>query len=279
MSSQLAGNGLRRGGLLWAAVLAATGAQSLRADAVSPPCVSEGLAEVLAATCRVTDGSTSGTGFLVGRPVVGKSNRAVLITCAHTFKGIPGNETKVILRARRDSTLARREVALPLRSNGMPLWKAHAEADVAAVAFDLPEDSACQPLKFDRLAAPDDFTNGAFCLGSEAWIFTYPAQLEANKGFPVLRHGNISSLPLAPVPIDATFLIDVSAFGGDSGAAVWVEGSHGKRGRVAGLVIGMQRQTDHYSIPFEDRTVHYPLGLSIALEAGAVRELILSLPK
>jgi hypothetical protein len=36
----------------------------------------------------------------------------------------------------------------------------------------------------------------------------------------------------------------------------------------------MQRQTDRSTLPFEEKTVHMPLGLAIVAQAAFVRELV-----
>ena len=41
-----------------------------------------------------------------------------------------------------------------------------------------------------------------------------------------------------------------------------------------GVILGMHRQTDRATLPFEDRTMHTPLGLAIAAQAAFIRETI-----
>jgi hypothetical protein len=43
---------------------------------------------------------------------------------------------------------------------------------------------------------------------------------------------------------------------------------------LAGVIVGMQRQTDRTVSPFEERTVHTPLGLAIAVQAEVVADVI-----
>ena len=66
--------------------------------------------------------------------------------------------------------------------------------------------------------------------------------------------------------------MDSSSFGGESGAPVvmW----QGERAYVVGIITSMQRQTDKSKMPFEERTVHTPLGLGIAVQSPFVREVI-----
>jgi hypothetical protein len=43
---------------------------------------------------------------------------------------------------------------------------------------------------------------------------------------------------------------------------------------IVGLVLGMERQTDKVSMPFEERTVHYPLGLAIVAHSEIIRQTV-----
>ncbi len=129
----------------------------------------------------------------------------------------------------------------------------------------------------DQLARADDFARGKIPIGSDTWIFRFPAKLEANEaGFPILRHGSIASLPLMPLSTNRTFLVDFNTFGGDSGAPVMLKdrGTVHPRCLIIGLVLGMHRQTDKVSMPFEERTVHHPLGLSIVAHAEIIRQTV-----
>lgn len=66
--------------------------------------------------------------------------------------------------------------------------------------------------------------------------------------------------------------IDYSTFGGDSGAPVVII-DDGKP-VVIGVVIGMMRQTDVVKIPFEERVVHTPIGLAMAVHSAFVKEML-----
>jgi hypothetical protein len=43
---------------------------------------------------------------------------------------------------------------------------------------------------------------------------------------------------------------------------------------VIGVVIGMMRQTDVVKIPFEERVVHTPIGLAMAVHSAFVKEML-----
>jgi hypothetical protein len=241
---------------------------------------SDPLSALLAATFKITNKESSGTCFLIGPPPAsGWSNGVVIVvTAAHALEQAPGTECRIVMRERRaDSSFVRREVPLTIRSEEEPLWVKHPDEDVAAIKFTLPSGVSCQPIRLDQLARAEDFIKGKVRLGSDAWIFCFPAQLEANSaGFPVLRHGSIASLPLMPLSSNQTFLVDFNTFGGDSGAPV-MQGQRGAtqpQGLIVGLVTGMQRQTDKISTPFEERTTHHPLGLSIVVHSEIIRQTV-----
>ena len=257
------------------------GVGPLAAAAAEPPNPdSDPLSALLAATFKLTNKESSGTCFLIEPPPAsGCSNGVViLVTAAHALEQTPGTECHIIMREKRDDgSFVRKDVPFPLRSGEKPLWSKHSDEDVAAIKLTLPSGVWCQPLRLDQLARAEEFTQGKIRLGSDAWIFCFPSQLEANEaGFPVLRHGSIASLPLMPLSSNRTFLVDCNAFGGESGAPVML-GEHGavqSQVRIVGLVMGMHRQTDKVSMSFEERTVHHPLALSIVAHAEIIRQTV-----
>jgi hypothetical protein len=272
--------GCSRNLALFACILQISAVGSRTAGAEHPNSDAEPLSVLLAATCKIASEESAATCFLIDPPLAaGWSNRVViLVTAAHVLEEAPETERRIIMREKRaDGSFLRKEVPLTIRSGGKPLWVKHPDEDVAAIKVTLPSGVACQPLRLDQLARAEDFTNGKIRLGSDAWIFCFPARLEANDaGFPVLRHGSIASLPLLPLSSNRTFLVDFNTFGGDSGAPVMM----GERGGIqpdaliVGLVLGMQRQTDKVSMPFEERTVFHPMGLAIVAHAAIIRQTV-----
>ncbi len=237
------------------------------------------LAEVTPAMVRITDKETSGTGFLVASPgdVGSRSNLVWLVTAAHTFERFPKEQCFVVLReGRLGEAPARREVPLRIRAENRTLWLRHPRADVAVMQFEVLQEIRLKALPFESLASERDFTAGRVRLGAGSWVFCYPAQLEADEsGTPILRHGTVASLPPNSLGTNSTFLVDYPNFGGDSGAALLVESGETPRTLlVAGVVQGMHRQTDKYSISFEERTVHYPMGLGIVVPAEYIIQVL-----
>ena len=230
----------------------------------------------LRGTFRLTKGSASGTAFLVslGDRTEVHGKKQVLVTAAHVFDDLKGTDCTLVLRGHgKDNTIVRKEVTIPIREGKKPLWARHPDVDVAALGIDLPAGVDVMPFRFEQVADETWARQRKIRVGKDVCIPCFPAQLEANAaGWPILRKGSIATHPLTPLASARTMLIDYSQFGGDSGAPVVLY--DGKEPIVVGLVSAMQRQTDKSSTPFEERTVHTPLGLAIAVQSPFIREVI-----
>lgn len=241
------------------------------------PAVAEDAIEgVLAATFRVTDKKTSGTAFLVwtegSHETAGE--RPILVTAAHALERFEEAVCTLMLRVKNDdSSYSRRETDVAIRDGDKPLWVRHPDLDIAALTIDLPEGTAASPLRFGQLADQSWATERKLRVGSEVFIPGYPATLEANEaGWPVLRRGTIATHPLVPIASAQRVLVHANTFGGDSGAPVVLVTD--SEAVVVGMVIGMQRQTDRSTMPFEERTFHMPLALAIVVQAPLIRETV-----
>jgi hypothetical protein len=236
----------------------------------------EPIEDVLSATFRLTDKNTSATSFLVQTGE--KSDGVVLITAAHFFEKMSGDECWLILRARQaDDIFVRREHRLVVREDGKPRWTKHPGEDIAGLPVELPADVECVPFRLHQLASEADLKARRVRVAQEAWIPGFPAQLEANEaGWPVLRRGSIATHPLLPLTTTKTLLVNVASFGGDSGAPVVVFPSAEKDTPplVAGILVGMHRQSDKVTTPFEEKTTHTPLNLAIVVQGPLVRETV-----
>ena len=236
----------------------------------------EPIEDVLSATFRLTDGKTSATSFLVRTE--GKPASLVLVTAAHFLEQVSGDECRLMLRARQpDDTYLRREHGLRVKDEGKPRWKRHPDQDIAALSIELPADVECTPFRLEQVGTEQDLKSRRIRVAQEAWIPGYPSQLEANAaGWPVLRHGTIASHPLVPLASTKTLIVNSSSFGGDSGAPVVVipNAEPNAPPVVAGILVGMHRQTDRSSTSVEERTTHTPLDLSIVVQAPFIRETI-----
>lgn len=236
----------------------------------------EPLDDLLEATFRLTDGEHSGTCFLVTAKEVDATNprRMMLATAAHVMEQMATNDCEVILRIRNeDGSYARSPFTFPIREQRKALWTRHPDADVAVMEFVLPEGIFAKPIPYGQLAAEARVIDRTVRVGRETWIPCFPAKLEGNEaGWPVVRHGSVASHPLVPVKSTKTILVDYKNFGGDSGAPVAMIVDN--RPLVIGVVSGMHRQTDRSTLPFEERTMHTPLGLSIVVQSAYLLETI-----
>jgi len=127
---------------------------------------------------------SSGTGFLVGRPVPGDPNRLyyVLVTAAHVINGTQGDTATLVLRVKTAAGgYKRTEHKLPIRKGATPLWTRQPTADVAVMYVDLPANLSTQLVPQDFLATDTDFQKYEFHPGDEVFTVGYPYVLEANK--------------------------------------------------------------------------------------------------
>jgi arylsulfatase A len=226
------------------------------------------------ATFRLHGPGGSGTAFVVQHAESGESPPSqLLVSAAHTFENITSQEaTLVVRRCDESGNWTREDLHLRLRSDEGPLWTRHPSADVAVLSIELPPHAACTPFTLADVATAADFDTGRVSVGQQARVACFPAQTESDAaGWPVLRTGHVATPQLSPAIGLQQFFVDYAHFAGDSGAAVVVEGPSPS---VVGVVVGMQRQTDRISSPYEEKTMHTPLGLAIVVPSTRVREVI-----
>ena len=232
--------------------------------------------DALRATFRINKGASSGTGFIVavGDRTAPATRRHVLVTAAHAFENMKAADCTIVLRAQgKGGALVRKEITVPIREGQKPLWVRHPEMDVAAIFIAVPDGVDMKPFEYRQLADASWAADRKIRVGQKVYIPCFPARLEANPaGWPILRSGSIATHPLTPLAAAKTILVDYPEFGGDSGAPVVT--CDGKEPVVVGLVAAMQRQTDKSTTPFEERTVHTPLGLAIVVQSPFLRETV-----
>ena len=230
--------------------------------------------QAMNATVRMHNDGRSGTAFLVNVPMgSGGEVSTLLVSAAHAFEGIKGEQATIVFRTATDTGWERRDTSVRIRESEKPLWVRHPKADVAVMSCVVPDGVDCLPFPLDGIATADDFNGHQISVGRRVRVACFPAQTESNSaGWPVLRTGFVASHPLAPVAALEQFFVDYGHFGGDSGAAIVVDDVD--RLLVAGVVVAMQRQTDRVTSPFEEKTIHTPLGLAIVIPAPVLRETI-----
>ena len=232
--------------------------------------------DLLAATFRMTDGDHSGSTFLVNVPNFDGNDhhQILLVTARHVFDQMQGDECELHLRVPADEVgYARQVTTLQIRDQGKRKWIQHADVDLGILPIELPEGIAAKPISFDQIGDEECLKKQLIHVGQESWIACFPAKLESNQaGWPILRKGSIASFPLLPVKTARTLLVDYTVFGGDSGAPVAVVINN--RLLIIGVASSMQRQTDRTEMPFEERVIHTPLGISMVVQADYLKETI-----
>jgi Trypsin-like peptidase domain len=253
-----------------------------RAEAPPP----DATTRMIQATCKVTGKDSTATSFLVRRPVAGKAGgqETILVTAAHVFERMAGDEAKLVLRkSQKDGSYARHEMPLKVRAEGKPLWSKHPETDVAALRVQLPEHVAVTPIPIACLATGSTLDAGRLAPGDDVRIACYPIQLEASgAGFPIIRRGCVASFPLTPVKVNKMYLVDYNTFAGDSGGPVFliepVPGEEKARAEsrpvVVGLILAQHFHDERVKLAYEERLVRHRMGLGIVVHAEYIRQTI-----
>jgi S1-C subfamily serine protease len=214
------------------------------------------------------DRRTVGTGFLVQVPAPDGAPRTVLVTAAHVFEQMRGEEARLGWRVRSlDGRWRYQPAPAIIRSaDGKPLWTRHPVYDVAALVVRAPDDFARAAIPLAWLADERTFSDYAVAPGDEMTTLGYPNGYSANPaGFPILRTGRIASYPLTPSTQFPTFLIDLRALPGNSGGPVFMT-SRNRR----------QPSTEQPAPPFVSGvlTKQVDLELGVVTQARFVRETI-----
>lgn len=239
--------------------------------------------QILLATVKLQHSASAGTGFLI-IPKTGvdrAQGECLLVTAAHVFDPSPDDAITVALRVpQTDGTYQRRDQSIPIRKDKKPLWIRHPQQDVAVLKIALPNGVEATPLPIDVLAEGPELRQRRVRIGARLMAFGYPARVEANPaGFPLARHASLATYPVVPPTAFPIIMIDMSAHGGDSGGPVMLE-TIDSRNEDAGLpvimamVIGKVQQDEKVVGLYEERLVHHPLDLSIAVQAQFLRETI-----
>ncbi|MCW1926181.1 serine protease [Luteolibacter arcticus] len=192
-----------------------------------------------------------------------------LVTAAHTFEKATGESSILVLReAGEEATWKRQDKTVAIREGDRPLWTKHPHQDLAVmrVVLELPEDAT---LPIDAVK-----TDGFPCFGDPVMLLTYPARVEANgAGFPLARQAVVASFPAETMEKHPEFIIDATAWDGDSGGPVFIDAGEGKP-QVVGLVTARINHVENIKSERETRKIETPMGLSKALAAPLILETI-----
>ena len=236
-------------------------------------CSADFATEMLEATFKFFDPTVTGTCFLVRRDAPDQA--LYLVTAAHMLEGTKADTATIVLRERaEDGTYKRRDHNVPIRRDGKTLWVRHAKDDTAVLRIADPLPVPAGSIPIHSIADESRLIASGLHICSPLFVLTYPKTFEANgAGFPVARQGIIASHPLVPVAHKHSFLADFTAFGGDSGGPAFVSDADGHP-LVIGMVFAQFRHDEQVKLEYEERSIHYPLGLGEVLHAQFVRDTI-----
>ncbi len=248
------------------AVLMALGwLQAARAD--------DGATALVECTFKLFNRNSTATCFLLHPDDAPAS--VYLVTASHVFAKMTNDEALLVLRiSGTNGTYSRKDYPLKVSLNHRPSWYKHPAEDIAVLK--LPDDPKQRfpSLPLACLADEKQLKKLDLHICSEVFIFGYPTRFEANHaGFPVGRHGSIASHPLMPISANKYFLVDFNTFSGDSGGPVFV--TPREKPVILGMILAQYRHDERITTLDEERTIHYPLGLSKVIHAAFIREAVL----
>jgi hypothetical protein len=243
-------------------------------------------------TFKLTDGRTSGTSFVLHRPLGEGRFQTVLVTAAHVLEHMPGDEATLVARGEKDDrSYEKLPVKIRIRAEGKPLWKQHPSEDVAVLAVALPDEVKLSRVSTELLANDELLARYEIHPGERLFCAGYPhaEQFEPSAaGFPIVRAGCLASFPLLPTAATKTFLFDFNTFEGDSGGAVYLsQPNRYYKGQthaepvelILGVVHGQHFIDEAYKMIYQSGKTRHRMGLSIIVHASAVRATLDQLPR
>ncbi len=188
---------------------------------------------LLSAVARISasDNSVHGTGFFYNAPRFTDENQNTtwFVTCRHVYEGIyDGHDTAHVWINRRDGRGAT-PVPVPLRDNlDRPLWTVHSEHDVAVLAVggvlgkELIGEIAVEVFpQRDHSLTKSEAQSVGVSEGDGVFILGFPVGWKRSfHHYPVVRYGIIAQIRGLFDGWHSTYLVDGSAFGGNSGSPV-----------------------------------------------------------
>lgn len=246
---------------------------------VASRAVADDAAETLIhATCKLVGDNSVAAGLVVARDRENGSAQRYIVTAHHVLARMNGDACVLVSRKRQgDGAYERLEIRIPIHKSGAALWKKHASRDIAVLP--LPPDVQVDAVPFESLASEDALADVR--VGDAVRLAVFPERVEASAvGFPIVRGGVIASYPLLPATKFPVFLVDATAWTGDSGGPVMHDrlrtGENGPL--VIGIVRGMRTLFDTVKESrFVERRTLYPLGLAEIMHASFAREVIVEM--
>ena len=180
---------------------------------------------------------TCGSGFFISGPSgqTSEPSQYTLVTAAHVFERIGGDNARFAIRLKRDEQIVRTVVTVPIRKSGIRLYAKHPNADVSVMRVTLPNNNAHAMVNWPALATDEVFSRLGIHPGDEMFTVGYPLCRTANpQGYPMLRRGAIATPIHVPGAVLTSFFLDVPIFEGNSGGPVYFDYSDRMRGGVSG---------------------------------------------
>lgn len=233
--------------------------------------------QMMRATVKLAHDSSTGTGFILWRE---KSDDFVLVTAAHVFNNIRGDETSIVYRIKRDEgNYERRPVPLRIRKDGAALWQQHPKEDVAVISVSPPAEADLPKISTARLATDDMLRRQKIHPGEMVSLLGYPHREEGSEaGFSLLRAGAIASYPVLPTAKTQTFYLSINSFEGDSGGPVYVArpslAGDASEPLILGLIHGQRFIDEEAKFIYGATKLRHRLGLAIAVHASMVVETL-----
>ena len=246
--------------------------------------------QLMCATLKIRHEKSTGTGFFLYRPDPRSTRRGqfVLVTAAHVFENIPGDEATLHFRRESAGVYQKVPMKLVIRKDGKPRWTKHPSQDVAVMVVVPPEKADLPKLTADLLATDKTLKTYRVHPGDRLACLGYPHRVQANEaGFPILRSGPIASFPIIPTRTNKTFLLSTNTFEGDSGGPVYLADPRrtlaGKDKPedvrlILGLVTGQHFLNEEMKMIYGTTKVRHRLGLAIVVQASFIRETMDRLP-
>ncbi len=221
---------------------------------------------------------TTGTVFVLGRPVAGYPNETVytLITAAHVLDEISGEVAILHLRTQKtDGTYQPLQQQLTIRRGQESLYLKHPTADIAVMYLPLPDGVIPHVISTELLTTDSELERIEIHPGDTLFCLGYPLSVEINT-FSVLRSGILASYPITPAKTVKQYLYNFAVFPGNSGGPVYYIFENRRFGGAminAGVQVGIVGLVSQ-SLSAQNQK----LDVSLIIPAVFIREAIDLLP-
>jgi hypothetical protein len=244
--------------------------------------------QLMETTFRITGPSskqagatTGGTVFLMGKPIGNGKASYVMVTAAHVFDDIAGEQAAITFHYKdADGKYQHGVYPIKIRDGDKALYTKHPSVDVAALYVQMPAQfQSIKMLDIALLLKDEWITHFEIHPGDELLCLGFPLFASSEHGYPILRGGTIASYPLVPQKEYKTWLFDFRVFPGNSGGPVYFVDRNRTYGKVTHLgetiqfVVGLVTQQ-----AFAPLVGNRDLQLGIIIPATYIRETLDMLP-